>query len=75
VFVAGDESPRYSKLLRALVLLAHHLGKPVVVEGVEFESQRERLADSGCDMLQGFLLGRPVSPAELASRHLNGVVV
>jgi EAL domain-containing protein (putative c-di-GMP-specific phosphodiesterase class I) len=44
--------------------MAHHMGKPVVVEGLEEETQRQRLEDSGCDMVQGYLLGRPVSPTE-----------
>ncbi len=64
LFVAGDNHPRAQKLLHSLVLMAHHMGKPVVVEGLEEETQRQRLEDSGCDMVQGYLLGRPVSPTE-----------
>ncbi len=71
VFVTGHDHARADRLLRSLVLMAHHMGKPVVVEGVEEESQRERLLDSECDMVQGFLLGRPVAAEVFAELHLG----
>jgi EAL domain-containing protein (putative c-di-GMP-specific phosphodiesterase class I) len=45
--------------------LGQGLGLSVVAEGVERESQLERLRTVGCDGVQGFLLGRPVSPEEV----------
>jgi len=71
LFVAGDNHPRAHKLLNSLVLMAHHMGKPVVVEGLEEETQRQRLEDSGCDMVQGYLLGRPVSPEEFNRCYIS----
>jgi EAL domain-containing protein (putative c-di-GMP-specific phosphodiesterase class I)/GGDEF domain-containing protein len=70
LFVTGDDHPRSQRLLHSLVLMAHHMGKPVVVEGLEEEEQRQRLVDSGCDMVQGYLLGRPVAPEEFTRRYL-----
>jgi len=32
----------------------------LVAEGVETEAEREDLADLGCALLQGFVIGRPV---------------
>lgn len=71
VFVTGEENTRANRLLRSLVLMAHHMGKPVVVEGLESESQRQRLVDSKCDMVQGYLLGRPVAAEAFAELHLG----
>lgn len=71
VFLAGDGNPRYHRLLHSLILMAHHMGKPVVVEGLEQEEQRQRLIDSKCDMVQGYLLGRPVSAIDFADLHLG----
>jgi EAL domain-containing protein (putative c-di-GMP-specific phosphodiesterase class I) len=55
---------------RALVSMLLQLGAmfdlEVIAEGVEREDQREALADLGCELGQGHLLGRPV-PLELAS--------
>jgi EAL domain-containing protein (putative c-di-GMP-specific phosphodiesterase class I) len=44
--------------------LAHLLGLTVVSEGVETASQRQILAELGCDFCQGFQFGRPMA-AEL----------
>ena len=46
-------------LTRALVSLAHGLGVEVVVEGVETREQLEAVREMGCDMAQGYYLGRP----------------
>jgi EAL domain-containing protein (putative c-di-GMP-specific phosphodiesterase class I) len=41
-----------------------------VAEGVENEDQRELLPRMGCDLLQGYLVGRPIAPDEFAARWL-----
>ncbi len=61
-FVAGLPADKGSqKIVRAIVALAHGLGKRVVAEGIETEAQRRFLAGLGCDQGQGYLLGRPVA--------------
>jgi diguanylate cyclase (GGDEF)-like protein/PAS domain S-box-containing protein len=51
-------------VVRAIVLLGQSLGKSIVAEGIETESQRRQLLDMGCDIGQGFLLGRPLVPED-----------
>lgn len=51
-------------ITRAIISLAHSLGIEVVAEGVETEEQFRMLSNYGCDHAQGFLIGRPMSPAE-----------
>ena len=46
-------------LIRSIVAMAHTLQMRVVVEGVETDSQMDQLVTTGCDELQGYLLGRP----------------
>jgi EAL domain-containing protein (putative c-di-GMP-specific phosphodiesterase class I) len=58
-------APNSSSLVQGIVSLAHGLGIRVTAEGVETEQQLELVHSSGCDKVQGFLLGRP-SPANLA---------
>ncbi len=55
-------------ITKALVAMAHSLGLEVVAEGVETEAQLEFLRNIGCDEAQGYLLGRPMPPAQLAAR-------
>jgi diguanylate cyclase (GGDEF)-like protein len=55
-------------IVRAVVTLAHGLGRRVVGEGVETEAQLAFLRAIGCDEAQGFLLGRPMPANELLRR-------
>ena len=61
----GDELED-EELTRAVIALAQRLGMETVAEGVETEQQHRFLRDEGCDHVQGFLLGRPVTPERFA---------
>ena len=47
------------------IALAHRLSLEVVGEGVETEHQLDFLEAQGCDLLQGYLLGRPAPRDEM----------
>jgi diguanylate cyclase (GGDEF)-like protein/PAS domain S-box-containing protein len=49
-------------IVQAIISMAHALGHHLVAEGVETPSQLARLRDLDCDLVQGFLLSRPVPP-------------
>ncbi|AOB32865.1 hypothetical protein AKI39_22145 [Bordetella sp. H567] len=48
-------------IVSAIVALGQTLNLRIVAEGVETREQQEFLTRLGCDSLQGFLLGRPMS--------------
>ena len=54
-------------IVSAIVALAKTLNLKVVAEGVETSQQQEFLTELGCNTLQGYLLGRPVSPQTITS--------
>ncbi|MEZ5080177.1 MAG: EAL domain-containing protein [Thermoleophilia bacterium] len=58
-FVAGIGRQRETTLATGLVRLAHDLELTVVAEGVESEDQAAALRAMGCDLLQGYHIGRP----------------
>lgn len=59
-FVGGlAENPDDGTIVRAIVALAHGLGRTVVAEGVETEEQLIMLRELGCDLAQGFYIGAP----------------
>jgi diguanylate cyclase (GGDEF)-like protein len=53
------------------IALAHNLGLKVVAEGVETDAQRDFLAGHGCDVLQGYLLGRPMPATQAQGEFLR----
>jgi len=56
---------RGEHVTRATIDLAHGLGLKTIAEGVEDKFQRESLRQMGCDMIQGYLLSKPLPPNEL----------
>ena len=48
------------KLFRPLLSLLHDHGAKVLVEGIERPDQLQIALEGGADLLQGYLLGRPV---------------
>ena len=44
----------------------------VVAEGVETQDQLDVLTEEGCDMIQGFLFYRPLSPEAFAEVLRSG---
>ncbi|MEK6750148.1 MAG: EAL domain-containing protein [Pseudomonadota bacterium] len=51
-------------IVPAIIDLAHNLGLRVVAEGVQDEATLSVLRYLGCDLAQGFHIGRPVAPSD-----------
>ena len=61
-FILGlDQSARDGLLVKSTIDLAHGLGLKVTAEGVETPTALALLRGMGCDLAQGYLIGRPVS--------------
>jgi diguanylate cyclase len=56
-------------LLAATINLAHALGLQVVAEGVEEAQTLTTLTSLGCDLAQGYYIGRPAAASELTLAH------
>lgn len=63
-------SPNDAVMVKTIIDMAHNLGLQVVAEGVEKEEQAGLLKKFGCDIVQGFLFGRPM-PEQHFLRLLN----
>lgn len=53
-------------IVRSTIELAHNMGLKVVAEGVETLAVLEQLDQLGCDIAQGYLLSKPLSPVAFA---------
>ena len=66
-----DDGDGDSSLARAIIDLGESFHLDVIAEGIEHESQRERLLELGCRLGQGYLFTRPVDAAA-AGQMLGG---
>ena len=55
-------------MVHSTIGLAHSLGRRVVAEGVEHRDILEALTEMGCDVAQGYIVGRPMSLDSLLKR-------
>lgn len=52
-------------LVQAIITMGHALGMKVVAEGVEEKAQLDFLIETGCDLIQGYYLGYPMTASSL----------
>ncbi|GAB6039929.1 hypothetical protein JCM17961_06020 [Endothiovibrio diazotrophicus] len=58
-------NPDDRAIAQTILAMAETLGLSVVAEGVETEEQREVLRELGCEIGQGYLMGRPQSVEDI----------
>jgi diguanylate cyclase (GGDEF)-like protein len=61
--------PQHERIVRSLIHLAHELGLVVVAEGVEDAAVAQRLAELGCDLMQGYFTSAPLDPEGLVAAY------
>jgi diguanylate cyclase (GGDEF)-like protein/PAS domain S-box-containing protein len=64
-----DNDPNASSIVEAIIALARKLHLATIAEGVELDAQQAFLTAHGCDVMQGYLLGRPVALDEFEARY------
>ncbi len=71
-FVAGlPDDPDDAAITRAIIALGRSLQLTVIAEGVETKSQERFLAFEGCQQIQGYVLSRPLSAEQFATKFLE----
>lgn len=65
---ALDRGSNGADVLRATISLATALQIPVTAEGIETSRQAAILREAGCDQLQGYLIGKPMSALDISSK-------
>ncbi|WP_433604746.1 putative bifunctional diguanylate cyclase/phosphodiesterase [Dactylosporangium sp. CA-139114] len=71
-FVQRDESGRRGIMPAAVLALARAVGLDIVAEGVELQSQADRLAAMGYRTAQGYHFARPMAPAGIEGLIVEG---
>ena len=64
----SDSSRQY---VSEIISIGHVMGFEVISEGVEEDEQLETLKEIGCDYIQGYLWGKPLSEEDARKLVLN----
>jgi EAL domain-containing protein (putative c-di-GMP-specific phosphodiesterase class I) len=59
------DSEKDNSIVKSTIELAHNLGMKVVAEGIENNNVLQQLTAMGCDMGQGYYLGKPMAYADM----------
>ncbi|HEY3826672.1 MAG TPA: EAL domain-containing protein [Bryobacteraceae bacterium] len=65
-----EKAAHSADVIESITALGHKFGFGIVAEGIEFPEQLTAVRSIGCDVLQGYLLGRPM-PSREAESLLN----
>lgn len=69
-----EHNPTSEDIVRTVLQLGRNLRMECVIEGVETEAQRDRVAALGATVMQGYHFARPM-PADAVPGYLNGEAV
>ncbi|MBS4538155.1 bifunctional diguanylate cyclase/phosphodiesterase [Clostridium sp. D2Q-11] len=58
-------------IIKGIITMAKTLDLKIIAEGVEIEKQMEVLKYLGCDMIQGYIIEKPIPINELEERYLH----
>ncbi len=70
-----SDNSESAAIISKIVELGQILGMKIVAEGVETQEQQSMLTSLGCDTLQGFLLGHPVTAGEMLTLARNALTL
>jgi EAL domain-containing protein (putative c-di-GMP-specific phosphodiesterase class I) len=59
-FLETENNTKARQIIKSVIDMANRLKISTVAEGVENEEQLRFLQDAGCDLIQGYLLGKPM---------------
>ena len=65
------DDPSREAIVRTIIALAQALGLRTIAEGIETETEAQFLIKEGCQLAQGYLYGRPLSPDEFLLKWGN----
>lgn len=66
-----EQSDHGAAICAAILAMSRQLGLTVIAEGVENTQQVEFLRAHGCDEIQGYLISKPLPPAEFREKFLE----
>ncbi|MEA5422366.1 EAL domain-containing protein [Synechococcus sp. CCY9202] len=75
-FVRGiHTNPKAQVIVHSVLDMAEKMGFTTVAEGVEFPEELQWLRNAGCQVIQGYLIGKPLPPEQWRPEWLSGALL
>ena len=59
-----DNNSKNIAIIKSIIAVANSLNIKVIAEGIETETEFATLKELGCDYIQGYLIGKPMTASE-----------
>ncbi|WP_192034821.1 EAL domain-containing protein [Halomonas sp. YLGW01] len=66
-----DSREDQHQFISGIIAMGHAMQRQVLAEGIETETQLDSIRNMGCDLAQGYLIGRPMSYEQLHEHYLS----
>lgn|GEM_PF-679686 len=68
-----EEDSKNILIIKSIIMMAHGLNIRVVAEGIETEEQFNILNDLQCDLIQGYIIGKPMDASDFQKKFILGI--
>ncbi len=72
-FISLTNSPKGKEIIATVIAMASRLNIETVSEGIETDEQFDFIKKAGCDLVQGFLFGKPMPEDKFSELFLKSV--
>lgn len=66
-----NDSEKHYEIIKAIISLAHAFKMDIVAEGIETETQVQKLRHLGCEYGQGYFFAKPLSAQEIEQKYFS----
>lgn len=66
-----DNNSKNIVIIKSIIAVANRLGINVIAEGIETEIEFDILKELGCECIQGYLIGKPMSASDFQYKFIN----
>ncbi len=66
-----DNNSKNIFIVKSIIAVANRLSIKVIAEGIETETEFDTLKELGCECIQGYLIGKPMSASDFQYNFIN----
>lgn len=70
-----EEGSKNIVIINLIIMMAHSLNIKVVAEGIETKAQFNILNELQCDLIQGYLIGKPVDASDFEEKFIKSSLI